>query len=189
MKGVPEPMPVTIPVPEPMVASVTLLLLQFPPDVGLLNVIVVPTHTFAVPDMAAGNGFIVTGKIVWQPVGKVYEIETTPAVMPVTIPVPLPIVATEVLSLVHVPPLVVSLKVIVNPSHTFEGPVIDAGNGFTTTTALSAILLKQPLVALVADTVYVPATLCNPKLRAIPVPAIREPTGVPPRSNCSLRKR
>lgn len=56
-----------------------------------------------------------------------------PDATPVTIPEPVPTVAKPVLLLVHVPPLVASLNVVVRPAQTFTVPVIDAGNGFTVT--------------------------------------------------------
>lgn len=46
--AVPGAMPVTIPV-VPIVATALLLLLHEPPDNALPNVVVPPTHTFAVP--------------------------------------------------------------------------------------------------------------------------------------------
>ena len=46
--------PVTIPVDEPIVALIVEELLQVPPADALLNVVVDPTHTTAVPVIAAG---------------------------------------------------------------------------------------------------------------------------------------
>ena len=53
-----------------------------------------------------------------------------PAATPVTTPVVL-IVATEVLLLLHVPPAVASVKLVVNPIHTDAVPVMVAGKGLT----------------------------------------------------------
>lgn len=50
-----------------------------------------------------------------------------PEVIPVTTPLVSPIVATNVLLLLHVPPEVVSNKVIVDPAQTVDGPEIAAG--------------------------------------------------------------
>jgi hypothetical protein len=47
-----------------------------------------------------------------------------PVATPVTTPVPEPTVATAVLLLVHLPPLMVLLSVPVAPAHTDDGPVI-----------------------------------------------------------------
>ena len=55
-----------------------------------------------------------------------------PAATPFTTPV-VPMVATPVLLLLHTPPAVVLLKVVVDPWHTDATPVIAAGNGFTVT--------------------------------------------------------
>jgi hypothetical protein len=54
--------PVTVPVDEPMVATALLLLLQVPPEVASVNVVVAPwqrTVPVEAPDIAAGNGFTV----------------------------------------------------------------------------------------------------------------------------------
>lgn len=65
----------------------------------------------------------------------------TPAPTPVTTPVDEPMVATEVLLLLQVPPGVTSARVMVEPAQTAEGPVIVAGNGLTVSTAV----LIQPV--------------------------------------------
>ena len=59
-----------------------------------------------------------------------------PAATPRASPVEEPIVATEVVPLVHVPPPGVELNVLVLPIHTAIVPVIAVGNGFTVTTAI-----------------------------------------------------
>jgi hypothetical protein len=67
----------------------------------------------------------------------------TPDAMPVTIPVEGPTVAIALLLLVHVPPVVSSCRVIVELTHTVEGPLIVAGVGLTvTTTKLFAVQPK-----------------------------------------------
>lgn len=50
-------------------------------------------------------------------------------------------VATEMLELVHVPPLLVSVSEIMEPVHTEPGPVIGAGDTFTVTAAV----VKHPV--------------------------------------------
>jgi hypothetical protein len=50
-----------------MVALAGMLLLQMPPAVGSLNVIVEPTHTAGVPVMSDGSGLTVIGKVAEQP--------------------------------------------------------------------------------------------------------------------------
>jgi hypothetical protein len=52
----------------------------------------------------------------------------TPPATPVTTPV-VDTVAVAVLLDVHVPPVVASVRVIVEPIHTSDGPAIAAGNG------------------------------------------------------------
>ena len=52
---------------------------------------------------------------------------------PVTTPVPLTTVATVVVLLDHVPPVVPSVKVIVDPAQNADDAEIVAGNGFTVT--------------------------------------------------------
>jgi hypothetical protein len=48
--------PVTIPVNEPTVATAILLLVQVPPPVLLVSVVVLPSHTLNVPVMGTGDG-------------------------------------------------------------------------------------------------------------------------------------
>jgi hypothetical protein len=81
-----------------------------------------------------------------------------PATSPVTIPVPVdapePTVATVVLLLVHKPPPVPLLSVVVTPLlHTVKVPVITPGNGLTVTT----VVALQPVPKLY-DIVALPAT-------------------------------
>ena len=66
-----------------------------------------------------------------------------PAATPVTIPVTEPTVALAVLLLVHVPPVVTSVNVVVVPVHTFSVPVIGLTDvGVTVTT----VVTSQPVV-------------------------------------------
>jgi len=57
--AVPDATPDTIPV-EPTVAIDPLLVDQVPPDTELDNVVLLPTHTVAVPVIADGTAFTVT---------------------------------------------------------------------------------------------------------------------------------
>ena len=70
-----------------------------------------------------------------------------PITLPVTIPVLL-IVATEPLLMLHTPPAVVSVKVVVALTQTKEVPVIPdtTGSPFTVTTALTVVTQPAPLV-------------------------------------------
>ena len=78
----------------------------------------------------------VTTVVLVQPVTSVYVMvvvlvtETLPAV---TIPESVPIVATSVLLLLHVPPAVPSLRILVSPEQIVVLPVIARGSGFTVT--------------------------------------------------------
>ena len=54
-----------------------------------------------------------------------------PAATPVTIPELVPIVASAMLLLVQVPPVVASVNVIDEPTQTAVEPAIDAGIGLT----------------------------------------------------------
>lgn len=56
-----------------------------------------------------------------------------PAATPVTIPVPDPTVAITVLLLLHAPPVVASLSVVVWLTHAVVAPVIADGSAFTVT--------------------------------------------------------
>lgn len=123
--------PVTTPEPAPTDPVVGTLLVHVPPDDASLNVVVKPTHTFVTPVIAAGSGLTVTGVVAKQPVPKVYEIIGVPVANPATIPVPAPTDPSAGLLLLHVPPVVPSLNVVVEPTHTFVVPVITAGLGLT----------------------------------------------------------
>jgi hypothetical protein len=118
---VPAVTPDTIPEPEPTVATEVELLLQVPPDTASLNVVVDPVQTVSVPVIAAGNGVTVT-MVVTALVPIAYEIVVVPADTAVT--VPLATVATLVALLLHTPPEVTLLSVVVPPEHNVVVPVI-----------------------------------------------------------------
>jgi hypothetical protein len=88
----------------------------------------------AVPVITAGRGLTVMLLIAVQPVDViVYVISALPVPAPVTIPLLEPTVATARSLLLHVPPVVASVNVIVDPTHTKDAPPIEAGKGFTVT--------------------------------------------------------
>lgn len=64
-----------------------------------------------------------------------------PVVIPVTMPVVAPTVAIAGLALVHAPPGVVVVSVVVLPIHTVPAPPIGEGIAFTVTIAVTV----QPL--------------------------------------------
>ena len=71
MVVVPANTPVTTPVPATTVAIVVPPLLQVPPVVASLRVVVAPLQTWVVPEMVTGNGLTVTVSEDEHPVGKV----------------------------------------------------------------------------------------------------------------------
>lgn len=141
MVALPPVTPVTIPVDEPTVAIAVLLLAHVPPPASL-RVVVLPAHTVATPVIAPGSGLTVTVVIRMQPVGNVYVIGALPADIPVTILLTDPIVAIPVAPLLHVPPRVALLSVVVLPSHTDVVPDIVDGKEFT----VSDPVLWQPVL-------------------------------------------
>jgi len=101
---VPEAIPVTRPVPLPIVATEGRLLVHVPPGVGSTSVVVPPTHIFVVPTIVAGVAITLNDVVALQPVtGNVYAIVATPGALPVTTPVVPPTVAIVMLLLDHVP--------------------------------------------------------------------------------------
>jgi hypothetical protein len=123
-----------------MVAMVALLLLHVPPDVPLVNVVVPPTHNSRMPVLADGAAFTVMTAVRLHPDASAYVITDVPDVIAVITPVE-PMVATEVLLLLHVPPDVAEVTVIVPPGQRLPIPEIDAGNG----PAVITVPLPQPV--------------------------------------------
>jgi hypothetical protein len=123
---------------EPTVATDDVLLLHVPPDVASERLIQDPIHTAVPPLMAAGLANTVTVLTARQalPVLMRYVILVVPAVKPYTMPVVDPTVATVVAELLHVPPAVPSLKVMVEPAHIEEAPLMAVGDGITVSVAV-----------------------------------------------------
>jgi hypothetical protein len=111
--AVPAATPVTIPLNEPTVATEVEPEDHEPPVTVLLNVMLFPVHTLPTPEMAVGAELTVITAVVIQPVPGVYVIVAVPRDNPFTMPLVIPIVATEVLLLLHVPPPVVLANVVV----------------------------------------------------------------------------
>ena len=138
---VPEVIPVTIPV-EPTVAFA--LLLAHVPPVPSVRVIAAPWQTDAGPPINDGFTLTVTGFVIKQPVPvTVYLITGTPDETPVTTPVDETTVARPAERLLQVPPVVVSLNVVVAPTQTDDAPVIIDGNGLMVT----VFVAKQPVLS------------------------------------------
>jgi hypothetical protein len=127
---VPLSTPETTPVPAPIVATEVLPLSHVPPPASE-SVVVEPSHTEAVPEMADGAGLTVITVDEKQPEGRLYEITEVPEATPVTSPVDEPTVAIDVLPLVQDPPGVASLSRFVAPTQDAEEPVIEAGEEAT----------------------------------------------------------
>ena len=133
MVAIPPETPVTVPV-EPIAAIPELLLVHVPPTIPSASVVVSPTQTVAVPVIGFGNGLTVAVIITKHPVDKeVYDIIGLPPEIPATTPVLEPTVACNVLLLLQKPPVVISVNVTVDPTHTTGVPPIGAGFGFTVT--------------------------------------------------------
>ena len=131
--------PVNTPVttPEETVAIPGALLLQAPNGVASLKLVVSPWHTTGLPAIDAGNGLTVTIADDIHPVGSLYVIVAVPnGPVPVTKPVMKSTLAVPGTLLLHVPDGVKSLNCVVRPEHTFNAPVIAAGNGFTVIVAV-----------------------------------------------------
>jgi hypothetical protein len=108
---------------EPIIAIEVLLLLQMPPEVALVKVMVLLIPTVDGPPMSAGPAVTVTARVAKQPVST-YVMIATPADIPVTTP-PEVTDAMAVELLVHVPPPEPAwVSVIEFPTHTVDGPDI-----------------------------------------------------------------
>jgi hypothetical protein len=135
--AVPVAMPVTIPVEDPMVAINVLPLAQVPPPGLPLSVVVEPTQTLALGlAIIVGNGFTVTTAVMRQPVGAVYVTKHVGAPIPVTIPVDAPIFNIAGQALLHVPPAVAFVRLVVEPTQTDSVPPIAGGFGLTVAMAV-----------------------------------------------------
>jgi hypothetical protein len=155
------------------------LLLQVPPAVASLRVIVEPTHTDPGVPVIAVIGFTVTILPLLQPVlFMIYDMVAVPALAPpVTIP-DVPTVATPVFVLLQVPPVVASLNEVVAPWHTAAVPLMAViGLTVTTVRALQPRLVVYVIV-LVPDAT--PVTSPEPSTVAfavalllhVPVPVV-----------------
>ena len=101
----------TTPVVESTVAMDVLRLLQVPPAVESVKVVVSPTQAFAGPVMIAGSGFTVIGRKAPAPQPLEYDITVGPGATGVTKPVKEPTVALDVLLLLQKPDVADSVYV------------------------------------------------------------------------------
>ena len=128
--AIPALTPVTMPVALPTLAAPTpALQLPLPLSVSDSEP---PGHTFIVPVIAGGRLFTVTNALTVQPVPSEYVTGAVPALMPVTMPLPLPTLAALPLIL-HAPPPALLVKLVVPPIHTFSSPPIEEGVVLTVT--------------------------------------------------------
>ena len=123
------------------VAMVVLPLVHVPPVVPSVNEIVEPTQNGEDAEIADGVVLTVIIVVAVQPVPREYVIIDVPDITPVTTPVPLTTVATVVVPLDQVPPVVPSVNVMVVPEQNGEEPGIADGSTFTVTT----VMVKQPV--------------------------------------------
>lgn len=120
------------------IATVVLLLLHVPPGVASVMAILAPAHTAVGPVIGAGGGFTVTVVVITQPgMARVYVIVAVPVLIPVITPVERSISAILVLLLVHVPPVMASLRVIELSKHTPGPPLIEGGKGLMVTVVVA----------------------------------------------------
>ena len=96
--------PQILPLDEPIVATVTSVLVQLPPLTASASVRHTPVHTFGPPAIAVAVGFTVTICVTMQPVGKAYVIIDVPKASAVTRPLVIFIFAIVGLLLIQVPP-------------------------------------------------------------------------------------
>jgi len=100
------------------------VLLQLPPDTASDKDMDKPAQTLEAPPMAVGVVFTINDSVEVQP-ASVYEIKEVPGLAPVTVPVVV-MVATAVLLLSHVPPLIEGSKPEEEPIQTTVEPLIVA---------------------------------------------------------------
>jgi len=106
-------------------------------------------------------------------------IEDVPVATPLTVPVEEPIVATPVLLLLHVPPDVVELSVVLLPAQMLVVPVIEAGVLFTVNVEVAIqlpilyVIVAVPAPAPVAVPVDEPI-VATPVLLLLQVPPLTE---------------
>lgn len=140
MPAIPPAKPDTTPEVAPIVATDVAPLVQVPPGVTSVHVVVVPEQRLPAPDMAAGAAVTDSVLVTMQPEPNEYEMTVVPAVTPVTMPLSDPIVTLPVL-LVHVPPGTVLPNAAVAPTQTAADPVTGPGAVLT----VSVVIVLQPV--------------------------------------------
>ena len=138
--AVPTAAPYTLPV-EDTVATEAALLVQVPPVVVFVSVVVVPVQITVEPVLTATTGVAITvssllTELLPQLLVKVYTSVTVSAVRPVSAPVEAFMVATEGFRLLQVPPLTALVSVVEPVTHTNVLPPMAegvVGKGLTVT--------------------------------------------------------
>ena len=127
---VPAITPETIPEVLPTVAIAALPVVQVPPLTSSLIIAVPPRQTVSVPFIVGGAAFTFTTTVVLQPEPTEYVIVAVPALIPVTTPEVEPTLAAASVVL-HIPPVGISLRVVVPPIQTEVLPIIADGSATT----------------------------------------------------------
>ena len=125
------------------VAMPVLLLLQVPPPLPSVSVVLAPVHTVGIPVIlpALGKGFTITAVVVVvvpQPLVTALVIFAVPAVIHVTIPLDPTVAMSD--AMLHVPPLTPSVSGVVAPAHTVAVPVILPPVGVVVTVKITVAL-------------------------------------------------
>jgi len=153
--AVPALAPVTVPL---TTVALVLPLVHVPPLVPSVRLTVLPTQMLAVKGLiATGAVFTVIVFVVIQPEAFVNVMFAVPALLPVTVPVRLPMLATNGEPLLQVP--LPSVSVVVVPAHRVTGVdgVIVAGKALTVT---FAVVLHVPMLyVIVAVPALAPVTV------------------------------
>lgn len=139
----PADIPVTRPVPEPIVAIEGREELHTPPPVAVVSTVEPPEQTNITPVITPGEELTVIDFVAKHPVGNVYEIVAMPDVIPVTIPDNEPAVAMAGEPELQAPPVLPSISVTVAPMQTVPKPSMGVGKEFTVT----KVVTKQPAPA------------------------------------------
>jgi hypothetical protein len=146
----PDATPVTKP-PELTEAIAALLVVHEPPAIASESSDELPGQTIVVPVITPGSGNVemvtnVVAAATPQVVVTVYEIIDVPFATPVTTPDVL-IVATDVVTLLHTPPVTRSVSVVVEPGHVVVVPeIVPASGSGSTVIIIVSYTVPQVLV-------------------------------------------
>jgi len=128
------------PVELPTDAIPELLLVHIPPVEASEKVVVDVWQTELAPVIGAGEFVTTADDVIKHPVDNIYVIVTGPPDIPDIIPVDDPTAIIAELELVHVPPKVALLKVLVVLMYRLVDPEITAGDELT----VIVVVVEQP---------------------------------------------